>query len=500
MSHIEAFFHTDCPNCGAPVSMYSPTAITVVCDYCHSMLVYRDGGIQDTGLDSALLQDFSPLQIGTTGYYQGQNFVLIGRLQVHYDAGMWNEWYVRFTDGSTGWLAESGDLYVFTRATHSFDNVPEFTEVQAGKSIIVYQGQNFIASDVRDIILDAMAAQGELPFVLTEKMHNQVVDWRFREQFLTLDYGQMPPLVFVGEMVVLQDLALQNIRSEEQIIESSGKLHGQRQSQNCPNCGANIFWQVGLTPTVICTSCGSDLDTSGETAKLIEAKQLRRQQSWYLPIGTKGILNGREVIVIGAVRRKNQQDKYYWDEYLLFNLQDGFHWLVFLHEDNQWFVSKTLNKFPDLNQFGEPKYLRLKEKYYAVVDYAAGAFYWHIRHGDSVYYRDYVDADDNVTLCAELSANELAWSQSQSISTQKIVNAFNLQDNKILSNNSNIPKRWSTIAIIIYVILNLPVWLILILNDNIILMCISTILGLIWVPTLLRKIGNNEKFFDNIDF
>ena len=111
----EPFFHTDCPSCGAPVHAHSPTSVTLVCGYCNSMLVRQDGGIIDKGRDSALLEDFSPLQIGTRGRYGTAAFNIIGRLQMHYDAGVWNEWHILFDEGGTGWLSESGDIYSLTR-------------------------------------------------------------------------------------------------------------------------------------------------------------------------------------------------------------------------------------------------------------------------------------------------------------------------------------------------------------------------------------------------
>ena len=84
------------------------------------MLVARSGKgrsgyfVAKSGRDSALLEDFSPLQIGTRGFFDDRKFTLIGRLQVHYDVGAWNEWYVLFDDGQTGWLSEVGDLYAMT--------------------------------------------------------------------------------------------------------------------------------------------------------------------------------------------------------------------------------------------------------------------------------------------------------------------------------------------------------------------------------------------------
>ena len=91
------FFKTDCPSCGASVEAYSATAVTLVCGHCRSMLVARSGKgrsgyfVSNAGRDSALLEDFSPLQIGTRGVFDDRKFTLIGRLQVHYDVGAWNE-------------------------------------------------------------------------------------------------------------------------------------------------------------------------------------------------------------------------------------------------------------------------------------------------------------------------------------------------------------------------------------------------------------------------
>ncbi|WP_455934631.1 hypothetical protein [Neisseria sp.] len=37
------FFKTDCPSCGAPVEVYSATAVTLVCGHWRSMPVARSG-------------------------------------------------------------------------------------------------------------------------------------------------------------------------------------------------------------------------------------------------------------------------------------------------------------------------------------------------------------------------------------------------------------------------------------------------------------------------
>lgn len=171
------FFKTDCPSCGAPVEAYSATAVTLVCGHCHSMLVVRKGKkksgsiVSYTERDSALLEDFSPLQIGTRGVFVHRNFTLIGRLQVHYDVGVWNEWYALFDDGLTGWLSEVGDLYAMTcEASGKAKGLPTtFESVRLGQSSFELDGKTFVVSDARTIHYCNTDAQGELPFNLTAK-------------------------------------------------------------------------------------------------------------------------------------------------------------------------------------------------------------------------------------------------------------------------------------------------------------------------------------------
>ena len=142
------FFKTDCPSCGAPVEAHSASAVMLVCGYCNSMLVRQDNGVVDSGRDSALLEDFSPLQIGTSGTFVAQRFTLVGRLQVQYDDGAWNEWYALFDDGRAGWLSEAGDLYVMTMPVE-IDSLPRFKDTRAGFSELIFQDKCYIERGYR---------------------------------------------------------------------------------------------------------------------------------------------------------------------------------------------------------------------------------------------------------------------------------------------------------------------------------------------------------------
>lgn len=473
----EPFFSTDCPSCGAPVHAHSATTITLVCGYCNSLLVRQDNSLHDSGRDSALFESFSPLQIGTTGQFNGRGFALIGRLQARYEHGLWNEWHLIFDDGETGWLSEAGDLYVITQATQLAAPPATTDSLLAGVSTVQHQGRIFIAADIRDIELSRAAAEGELPFAF-DVAKRRVADWRCENHFLTTDLGQDGQVdCYVGQGVALANLQLANLRTDAQIQATSGRLKGSRCSEACPQCGSPVAWLNGLTPTVICPSCGSDLDTSGEKATLRQANFRREAQTFTLPIGQRCPLDGKSYIVIGAVRQEelSAEDAWeilygkrpqgvvsvgQWTEYLLFHPQAGFAWLV--ESETGWRRSTTLDVWPKTASGGllQPVGSRKLYDYGGRVAFAAGAFYWHVRHGDVRHYSDFALGERQ--LCMERNRAEAAWSESVPVPAQTLREWFGNQapPSALHLPNDNAPsKNLYYIWLAAFCIINFPAWL-----------------------------------------
>ena len=71
--------------------------------------------------------------IGTEGVYKGVHFGVIGRIQLRYAAGLWNEWHIMFDDMRTGWLSEAGGEYVLTFAQQVQELLPQFAELKIGQ-------------------------------------------------------------------------------------------------------------------------------------------------------------------------------------------------------------------------------------------------------------------------------------------------------------------------------------------------------------------------------
>lgn len=483
----QVIFTTSCPSCGAPVEALSASSVTLVCGYCHSTLLREGEGVRNLGLDAALVDDASPLRLGSSGRYQAQRFTLIGRLQVRYDAGAWNEWHIVFEDGGTGWLSEAGDVYVITRRAEQQPgpgDLPGFDEITVGIRQIFYQRRPYLAADKRQAVLPRVGAAGELPLRLQADWPIRVVDCRSEHLFLTLDYGRdnSVPEVFAGETVALHALALENLRDDERI-----RLKGSIRRSHCPQCGSAVQWAQDVSTHLVCPACASQITLSGDDLRLAQAHGQRhaQQQQLSLHIGQVGQFNGQSWQVMGVIRRREWtadaawraftpygnpdgmgQEAGEWTEYLLYNRQQGWRWLV--ESEEGWQQSRTLERWPPLDAQQQPvvegRRLNKLYDYGGSVVFAVGAFYWQVRVGDMNHYTDY--ALKRGKLCAERSADELAWSHSQPLPYAQMAAAFGLPHaRQSLQAGRKIPwLPW--VLIIVFTLLNLPAWALMLLNDR----------------------------------
>jgi ribosomal protein S27E len=110
-------FSANCPACGAPVVFKSSASFHGVCEYCRSTLVRHGGNLENLGRMADLVEDASPIRLGTEGIYKGVHFAVIGRIQLSYAAGVWNEWHVLFDDQRGGWLSDANGEYLITFLT-----------------------------------------------------------------------------------------------------------------------------------------------------------------------------------------------------------------------------------------------------------------------------------------------------------------------------------------------------------------------------------------------
>jgi uncharacterized protein (DUF983 family) len=435
-------YRAACPHCGAPVEFRSAATPVAVCSYCRSTLV-RDGAtLRRIGESAELFDDHSPLQLGASGTYQGAAFTLLGRLQVRYDGGSWNEWHALFesADGHrSGWLSEDNGQYVFAFDVALADEVPPLASLRAGAPLSI-AGQTWsIASVVR---AQVAAAAGELPFAPQLQSAYAVVDLRnARGEVATLEQvGNGAPRLSIGRSVTLADLAMSGLleQASEKTLAAGGL--------QCPNCGAPLLPKLTTTLSMSCTQCQAVVDVSkgagADLAHYVQSTPHIDGGEPQIPLGTVGslALGGPTTTwqVVGYVERAEvpesaDDEQVYWREYLLYNRNLGFAFVVDAEDGWSWTrpitgVPQTLGE--QVKYEGMP--YRLLYNYTGLVTYVLGEFYWQLRRDERTSNTDYQGsgAHRRKRLNREMSGNEIVWSAGETMDADDVIKAFRLPESK----------------------------------------------------------------------
>ena len=411
--------NVSCPSCGAQVQFRSHASVLAVCEYCKTTILKDADSVKDLGKMSDVLEDYSPIQIGTSGVLGSRSFTVIGRIQLRYAAGRWNEWYVLFDDGKPAWLGDSSGLYTLTNEKAGAKGLPAFADIVPGNTYSI-AGADYTAAEVRDA--ECIAGQGELPFQVGQGWQARVADFRKDNTFLTLDYSDSDePKVYAGQAVTLENLKCQLLRDDDQVKTSAGKFKGKIDALSCPSCGSNIQYLPGVTSHIVCPSCQAQVDASGPTAQVLAAGDRMAQVHTTLELGAQATINGAQFTIIGAMRRSDDENTE-WTEYLLHNPRAGFFWLV--ETDEGWSRAKVQEKWPswsggDSATLNKLAFRELYE-YQAKVLVAAGAFNWRVKAGDTTRVVEFENGQTKSRLAAEITSEEMTWSQSTPVAADQI--------------------------------------------------------------------------------
>jgi hypothetical protein len=201
---------TSCPNCGAPVRFTWAQAVQTTCPYCRSVLVRRDLALERVGLQADFPVTGSPIQLGTAGKWRGQSFLVVGRLTYAWERGRWNEWHCLRGDGSSAWLSDAQLEYAMTVQVYADGRMPELRNVQLGDRFI-WGDQNYAVTNVLEA--QYVGTEGELPFTTFAKGHRTFIDLVSDDgAFATVDGTEQPLLLYLGEYVSFDDLAMTQLR------------------------------------------------------------------------------------------------------------------------------------------------------------------------------------------------------------------------------------------------------------------------------------------------
>ncbi|EWS53912.1 DUF4178 domain-containing protein [Methylibium sp. T29] len=405
-------YRAACPNCGAAVEFRSAASALAVCSYCRSTLLREGDALRRIGQSAELFDDHSPLQLGTAGRWQGAAFTLVGRLQVRYAGGSWNEWHALFdsadpTDAAprSGWLSEDNGGYVFGfEAPAPPEALPPPEALRVGAQQVLGRESWSVAS-VTTARLGA--AEGELPFVPVLERAYVVAELRnARGEVASIDYGPAsegrPPRWYVGRGLQLAELTLSGLREDGSTRDLKGRTLA------CPSCGASVAVQLDSTQSIVCAQCHAVVDLGAPGAQGAGADLKHYAQD------TPGVAGGEPLIalgrsgtltlgaggplpwqVVGYVERctlpeAGDDEQSFWREYLLYNRQAGFAFLV--DAEDGWSWVRPLTGAPQVSgataRWQGDSYREIY-RYSGQITYVLGEFYWRLARGERTRNTDY---------------------------------------------------------------------------------------------------------------
>jgi Domain of unknown function (DUF4178) len=417
-------YEARCPSCGAPVVFRLGATLLKVCDHCGVAVARKGANLATYGRVAELIPTPSVLALGVGGRYSGApSFTLVGRLQLDYGAGTWDEWLMAFDGDRWAWLSEAQGRFHYMGLA-ALPPSPEFEDLRVGHTLDLGPPGTFVVTEVREARF--MTAAGELPFDVRPGSLLRYADLSGPGgQLATLDYGtgSTAEALYVGRQVTLEELGVSGLPHEE---DRRKKTTGQNLS--CPQCGGPLEIRApDQAQRVACPYCGSMLDATRDLAVLEALARVDVQPR--IPLGSKGRLQGREWAVIGFLERSVTVEgvRYPWQEYLLYEARHGFRWLV--ESKGHWSFVEPISA-ADVQRQGDDR-ARYDSKVFrhfqggeATVDVALGEFYWAVARGDRVSSQDYVCPP--LMLSSEADDQEINWSLGHYTPPADIWKAFGL--------------------------------------------------------------------------
>jgi hypothetical protein len=418
----------NCPACGAPIVFKLGSSIVVVCEHCNSVIARKDRDLADLGRVADLVDTQSPLEIGMSGYFEGVPFTLTGRAQLSHPAGgVWDEWYAAFEDGRWGWLAEAQGQFILTfeRRFRGANVLPNFAELSPGTAVIVPGSKNRFVVAEKEIATTA-GARGEIPYELVPGERRAFVDLSGDDStYATIDFGDQPPVLYVGREVTLRELRIFAERGDELSAE---KRRVDIDKLACPNCNGPLELRApDAALRISCPNCNGLLDVSRGKLSYIQA--LSKGPPPEIPLGREGIVPDGKMTVIGYLVRDCvvEGTTYAWEEYLLYTPQIGFRWLM--RSDDHWMFLKPLGAGTvfdgNTSVSFQSKQYKLFNRVNARVRRVYGEFYWRVSEGDITHAADYVRAPEIIS--KEASGTEVSWSRGVYLPKRSVETAFQLK-------------------------------------------------------------------------
>jgi hypothetical protein len=437
---MAVFKVVNCPSCGASKDIDNPAVLQATCDYCHTVFIFDENAVKDTGKKSQLMPAISGFKIGMDGILRGKSFTVMGRVQYKFAhqgsdevTAKWDEWFIQFSDGSTGWVNE--DMGTLSYEERIADNQKFLASSIHIGSTVTLEGKKYQIRVLGQAICSG--AEGQLPFPVIPDETYPFLDGLCisDETVLSAEFEGDEVLFFAG-----RNLNKNEITYQKDIVAEEKR---QTEALRCPSCASPLeTHNMDLYEfTITCKACTTVSQFSENTGVALGKVKKDGAKVFSIDLGAKGTLYGSEWMVVGRLRRdwSEEGETGYEIEYLLYNVDNGYMWLS--SEDGHYYTgvpSDERPEFPILGNVVVPKVgvmmgktvYKFYESGENTLTYVDGVLPWLAKIGDRLKYTDVINPPFVITEEQELGKDgkvqEIEYSKSTYIDSQEVAKAFSV--------------------------------------------------------------------------
>ncbi|MEM6796297.1 MAG: DUF4178 domain-containing protein [Acidobacteriota bacterium] len=195
-----------CPSCGAPRSLHNPGIVMFACEFCSSVVYWDEDKVTAAGNNSLLTEGFSRLYRDATGSFHQKRFRVLGRIRYSFGEGLWDEWFLETSDGSSLWLTEDQHELAEQREIE-FPGIAAFDQHYIGQKMYLRESE-FAIQEMGNA--ECVGLEGELPKNVTlgetyPYLDATSLDGRYS---LGLEFDAETPTAFLGRWLKYSEIKL----------------------------------------------------------------------------------------------------------------------------------------------------------------------------------------------------------------------------------------------------------------------------------------------------
>ena len=388
-----------------------------VCEHCQTVVLRGDANLQSLGRVADLADTESPLALGLSGRYQQIGFTIVGRIQKTHGTGAWDEWCLETDDGRQAWLSESEGQWNIMFPGGELE-VPALDRLRPALPITL-RDKRFVVEEVGHA--STVSAQGQLPSF--EQQHDYADCTGPGWVFASIDYGGETPEVFFGESVPLASLGI-----DASSLQPSPKRESLRQAR-CTNCNGPLDLKApDRAKRVACPFCGALLDVSSGSLQFLQMLEKPPYEP-RIPLGSVGTLHDASWVCLAFLVRSCEVEgtRYPWEEYLLWNREQGFRWLM--QSNGHWTWLQPIAAGDVVITGRSASYAGERYKQYqsvvATTEYVVGECYWEVSQGEIAFAAEFVAPPKSINL--DLTENEATFTAGVMLKREEVMKAFGLK-------------------------------------------------------------------------